>query len=423
MTQSGMTMGTAAYMSPEQARGEEVDHKTDIWSLGVVLYEMVTGQPPFKGDYEQAVVYSVLNEEPQPPTALRSEVPAKLERIIIQSLAKDPDERYRNAEELLEALRNLKKKLKLQNSTAESGMEKPTPSIAVLPFTNISADPEQEYFCDGMAEEIINALTQLDGLRVVARTSAFAFKGKSEDVREIGRQLNVSTILEGSVRKAGTRVRITAQLINVADGYHLWSEKYDRDLEDVFAVQDEISQEITHKLKGKLLGEDKEKLVKKPVEDLEAYQLFLKGRYFRNRMTRADLNRALDYFQQAIARMPDFAPAYAGLASTYMSLSLCWIIFHQERVGPGPEQLRSKPWSWMKPCPMHILRWDWQSSMRTGIGLVLRKHSKGHENSIRIPSRCIPIMLYTIWYWERLKRPLRKPGKPWRSIRSLQGPI
>ena len=324
LTQSGTTIGTPAYMSPEQTHGEVVDHRTDIWSFGVVLYEMVTGQLPFKGDYEQAVIYSILNEEPQPPTALRSDLPEELEHIIVKALAKDPDKRYRKVEELLQTLRNLnlKKKVKFQNSAEETEMEEPTPSIAVLPFTNISADPEQEYFCDGMAEEIINALTQIDGLRVVARTSAFAFKGKNVDIREIGRVLNVSTILEGSVRKAGNRVRITAQLINVADGYHLWSEKYDRNLEDIFAVQDEISLKITQELKGQLFGEEKDKLVRKPVEDLEAYQLLLKGRYFANRMTRKDIETAIKYYQKALDRLPDFADAYAAISAAHTVQSM-----------------------------------------------------------------------------------------------------
>jgi len=322
LTQSGTTIGTPAYMSPEQTRGEVVDQRTDIWSLGVVMYEMVTGQLPFKGDYEQAVIYSILNEEPQPPTALRSDLPEELEHIIVKALAKDPDKRYRKVEELLQTLRNLKKKVKFQNSAEETEMEEPTPSIAVLPFTNISADPEQEYFCDGMAEEIINALTQIDGLRVVARTSAFAFKGKNVDIREIGRVLNVSTILEGSVRKAGNRVRITAQLINVADGYHLWSEKYDRNLEDIFAVQDEISLKITQELKGQLFGEEKDKLVRKPVEDLEAYQLLLKGRYFANRMTRKDIETAIKYYQKALDRLPDFADAYAAISAAHTVQSM-----------------------------------------------------------------------------------------------------
>jgi len=189
-----------------------------------------------------------------------------------------------------------------------------------LPFTNLSADKEQEYFCDGMAEEIINALTHVEGLRVVARTSAFSFRGKEIDIREIGRKLNVETLLEGSVRKAGNRLRISAQLINVADGYHLWSEKYDRDMEDIFAIQDEISLAIVDKLKVKLLGQEKARLRKRYTDNIEAYNLYLQGRYFWSKRTEEDIKRAIQYFKQVIEKDPDYALAYAGMADSYNDL-------------------------------------------------------------------------------------------------------
>jgi TolB-like protein/Tfp pilus assembly protein PilF len=191
----------------------------------------------------------------------------------------------------------------------------------VLPFATLSADPEQDYFCDGMAEEIINALTQIEDLRVVARTSSFAFKGKHEDIREIGRKLNVETVLEGSVRKAGNRLRITAQLVKVDDGYHLWSERYDREMEDVFAIQDEISLAIVEKLKIKLLGGQKTKLVKRQTEDFEAYNLYLKGRYFWNKRTEKGLMKGIEYFRKAIKLDPEYAVAHTGLADSYNLLS------------------------------------------------------------------------------------------------------
>jgi serine/threonine protein kinase/Tfp pilus assembly protein PilF len=320
---SGTTMGTAAYMSPEQARGDEVDHRTDIWSLGVVLYEMLTGKVPFRSEYEQAVRYSILNEEPEPISGLQPGLPAELERIVAKALAKSPDERYQKIDDALSDLRTLKSELKSIISEKQPSRKKPRPSIAVLPFANLSADKEQEYFCDGMAENLINALTHVEDLRVVARTSAFSFRGKEMDVREIGRQLKVETLLEGSVRKAGNRLRIGAQLVNVADGYHLWSEKYDRDIgdmccpEDIFAIQDEISLAVVDKLKVKLLGEEKAKLVKRHTKDLEAYDLYLKGRFFWNKRTQEGYQKSLGYFQQAIDRDPTYALAYAGIADCY----------------------------------------------------------------------------------------------------------
>jgi len=327
ITRTGTTMGTPAYMSPEQTRGEQVDHRTDIWSLGVVLYEIVTGQLPFKGDHEQAVIYSILNVEPQPMTSLRTGVPMELERIVNKTLAKSPGERYQHVDGLLVDLRLLKKELESRETQTILTKDKPSPSIAVLPFTNLSADKEQEYFCDGMAEEIINALTHIEGLRVVARTSAFAFKGKHVDIREIGKKLNVGAVLEGSVRKAGSRLRITTQLVNVSDGYHLWSEKYDRDTgklccpEDIFAIQDEISLAIVDKLKIKLLRKEKAALVKRYTDDLEAYSLYLKGRYHWNKRTPEGLKKAIQHFEQVIERDPSYALAYAGLADSYILLA------------------------------------------------------------------------------------------------------
>ncbi len=200
------------------------------------------------------------------------------------------------------------------------------PSIAVLPFVNMSADQENEYFCDGLAEELLNALSKVDGLQVAARTSAFSFKGRGLDIREIGQKLNVSTVLEGSVRKAGSRLRVTAQLINVDDGYHLWSEKYDRQLEDVFDIQDEISLAIVEALKVKLLGEEAALVLKRNTADVEAYQLYLKGRYFWSKRTEEGLKKAIEYFNHAIERDSKYALAFAGLADCYTVLSMYGVL-------------------------------------------------------------------------------------------------
>jgi serine/threonine protein kinase len=261
LTKEGAKLGTAAYMSPEQARGEKVDHRTDIWSLGVVLFEMVTGQLPFKGDYEQAVLYSIMNEEPKSIMAFREDSPSQLTPIVEKTLQKNPIDRYQTTKDLIDELKALEK------SGSSIHEKKVIHTVAVLPFTNMSNDKEQEYFCDGMAEDIINDLAHLEGLHVVARTSSFAFKAKNLDIREIGMKLGAHSIVEGSVRKAGNRLRITAQLINVADGHHLWSERYDRELEDVFAIQDEIAKNIVRAL---------DRTFKRMITTFEAVRIFIK---------------------------------------------------------------------------------------------------------------------------------------------------
>ncbi|MFH1864571.1 MAG: tetratricopeptide repeat protein, partial [Candidatus Eisenbacteria bacterium] len=320
---AGTTVGTVAYMSPEPARGENVDHRTDIWSLGVVLYEMLTGRRPFPGDRDMAVIYSILNSGYERPTAVRPDLPAELNECVGKMLAKDRDNRYGSA---LEVAGDLFALLGIADSGSLTrridAATRAQPSVAVLPFANLSADPEQEYFCDGMAEEIINSLAQLEGMRVVARTSSFAFKGKNEDVREMGRQLGVETLLEGSVRRAGNRLRVMTQLVNVSDGCHLWSERFDREMEDVFAIQDEISLAVTDALKVRLLGDDKAKVVKRHTENFEAYKAYMKGRYHWFIRSSEDIDKAIGYLKEAVAIDPEYALAYAGLADCYGVLPL-----------------------------------------------------------------------------------------------------
>jgi TolB-like protein len=326
LTRIGTTLGTVAYMSPEQARGEDVDHRTDTWSLGVVLYEMLTGKRPFVGDHDQAVIRSILEDEPKRASELRTGIPNEVDALIEKMLTKDVDGRSESAEKVA---RNLETQVKVLDSSAiasAAAAERP-PSIAVMPFADMSPERDQEYFCDGMSEEIINALTQIEGLRVIARTSAFAFKGKDEDIREIGRKLDVGTLLEGSVRKAGNRLRITAQLVAVSDGSHVWSERYDRDLDDVFAVQDEIAAAIVERLRGELTPAEARRLTTPRQVDSETHEAYLRachymGRHVVSMMRRPDeQDRAIELFQDAINRDPDYADAWAGLAITYSLLS------------------------------------------------------------------------------------------------------
>ena len=309
-TKAGAILGTVAYMSPEQAQGKPADARSDIFSFGLVLYEMLSGRRAFSGNSSYVVMDAIVKKDPSP-----LQTSPTLERIVKRCLQKNPSGRYQTMSEARAALEMI-----LEGKDSKSSAE-PQPSIAVLPFADISPGKDNEWFSDGLAEEIINALTHIPKLKVIARSSAFAFKDKEQDVRRIAEALNVSSILEGSVRKAGDRIRVTAQLINASDGSHLWSERYDRDLTDVFAIQDEISMAIVDKLKVELLEGEREKLTKRHTRNKEAYQLYLKGRYHWNRRYPRDMIQAVDYFQRAIDEDPGYALPLGGIADVFNMLA------------------------------------------------------------------------------------------------------
>jgi serine/threonine-protein kinase len=316
LTTIGLAIGTPLYMSPEQAAGDQdLDGRSDIYSLGCVLFEMITGEPPFAGSNLRSILARVLTESPPPLGPRDGQVPATVEQAVRRALARDPAERFATAAEFANALR-------ARNDAAPAVPHK---SLAVLPFVNLSPDPENEFFSDGMTDELINALAKLEGLHVVSRTSAFAFKGRQEDIRTIGERLNVQAVVEGSVRRAGRKLRVMAQLVNVRDGFHVWSETFDRELEDVFAIQDEIARAISSALEIRLLGRGPAR-PRHPADDLEAYSLYLKGRHHWNQRTDDALWTGLDFFRQALSRNPDYALAHAGVADSHLILGFYCVL-------------------------------------------------------------------------------------------------
>ncbi len=321
-TAVGVVMGTPAYMSPEQIAGRALDHRTDIFSLGIILYEMASGRRPFDGASSAELASAILRDTPRPLSEIRSGFGDELGRLIQRCLEKESHNRFSSARDVRDGLQVLRRDLESGRASPRSPgsgarpVTNPAPSIAVLPFVNMSGDADNEFFSDGLSEDLINALSRLPGLQVASRTSAFRFRGSDLDIRQIGRQLEVATLVEGSVRRAGTRLRVTAQLVNVDNGYQLWSERYDRQMADVFEIQDEIVASIVKAVVPALLG-DATQAVERPTENTEAYELYLKGRHYWHQRSPSTLRMAIQCFEQAIKFDPQYALAYAGLADCY----------------------------------------------------------------------------------------------------------
>jgi serine/threonine-protein kinase len=335
LTAGDAVVGTAPYMSPEQIERRELDTRSDIFSFGALLYEMLTGCKAFQRESGIATMAAILHEEPRPVGEIARDVPSEVERIIGRCLQKNPQDRIHHTLDLKLTLEDLGRSLSSQGRGTSFA------SIAVLPFINMNRDEENEFLSDGITEDIINALMGVEGLHVAARSSVFQFKGKAPGVREVGQKLNVDAVLEGSVRRAGERLRVTAQLVKTADGFQLWSERYDRVMRDMFDIQDEISQAIVDKLKVRLAGEKGAPLVKRYSVDPEAYNLYLKGRHHWNKRTVAGYRKSVEHFQEACAKDPEFALPYVGLADAYIT-SAFWGSLNPREAIPKVEGLLKK---------------------------------------------------------------------------------
>jgi len=315
----GTTLGTTAYMSPEQARGERVDQRTDIWSMGIISFEILTGKLPYSGEFEQAIIYSILNEDPRSIQSIRKDVPLKLEQMIMKMLSKNKEHRYQNASELITDISELKNK----NGHADKDSDKKT--IAVLPFENMSPEKEADYFADGLAEELITNLSKIKEIKLVARTNTIRYKGTDKDIKTLGRELGVRYIMQGSVRKYRDDLRVSVQLIDVLQESQLWGETYKGKLADVFDIEEKVSKEVADALRLNLSLTEKVVLTKRSTVNAQAFDDYLRAREFLYRLTKNNIIIAIQFFQKAIEADTRYASAYAGLSESYAHLYLYFV--------------------------------------------------------------------------------------------------